>query len=227
MIAPSLRLATMLAFVTTDAVVAPDDLDRLASEVLRPAFEGLTIDGCASTNDTVLLFASGAAGGEAVAPGTPAWGGLAGALGAVAASLVEQLADDGEGAEHVLVVEVTGAVSADDARRAARAIADSLLVKTAAFGRDPNPGRLLQAIGASGAAFRPGRVDVRLGGVPVVASGAIHPGFADGGIDAARAALQARYVEIGVRLGDGPGTSRCLGVDLSHDYVRLNAEYTT
>jgi glutamate N-acetyltransferase / amino-acid N-acetyltransferase len=225
MIAPELRLATMLAFVTTDALVAPADVDRLAAGVLQPAFEGLTVDGCTSTNDTVLLFANGAAGGDVVLPRTTAWAALVEAIESVAASLVEQLAEDAEGADHVIVVDVAGATTDADARAVARAIADSPLVKTAVFGGDPNPGRLLQAIGAAPAAIDPARVDVRLGGVPVVSGGAIDP---EGrGLESARAALRERHVEIEVRLGPGPGRSRCLGVDLSHRYVEINAEYTT
>ncbi|HSJ49828.1 MAG TPA: bifunctional glutamate N-acetyltransferase/amino-acid acetyltransferase ArgJ [Actinomycetota bacterium] len=227
MIAPDLRLATMLAFVTTDAPVAQEPLKRLAAEVLEPAFESLSVDGCTSTNNTVLLLAGGAAGGPPGEPGTPAGDHLARAVEEVASSLVRQLADDAEGATHVVVVEVTGARTEGDARVVARAIADSLLVKTALFGGDPNPGRILQAIGSSGAAFSPGEVEVFLAGVPVIADGQIPASFADGGVDLARKALAERDVTIAVSLGEGPGMSRALGVDLSYDYVKINAEYTT
>lgn len=227
MVAPDLRLATMLAFVTTDAPVAPEPLKRLAAEILQPSFESLTVDGCTSTNDTVLLFAGGATGGPPVEPGTPAWEHLGIAVDEVASSLVRQLADDAEGATHVVLVEVTGARTEGDARVVARAVADSLLVKTAVFGGDPNPGRILQAIGSSGVAFAPGDVEVDLSGVPVIADGRIPASFADGGVDLARKALAERDVTIAVSLGDGPGTSRTLGVDLSYDYVKINAEYTT
>jgi glutamate N-acetyltransferase/amino-acid N-acetyltransferase len=227
MIAPDLRLATMLAFFTTDAPVTPDPLRRLATEVLEPAFESLTIDGCTSTNDTVLLLAGGAAGGPPVEPGTPAWDDLAGALEEVASSLLRQLADDAEGATHVLLVEVTGATTERDARVVARAIAESLLVKTAMFGGDPNPGRILQAVGASGVAFSPSDVQAFIADVPVIANGQIAPSFVEGGVDLARKALTERGVWIAVSLGPGAGVSRALGVDLSYDYVKINAEYTT
>jgi glutamate N-acetyltransferase/amino-acid N-acetyltransferase len=227
MIAPDLRLATMLTFVTTDAPVAPDPLRRLAAEVLEPAFESLTVDGCTSTNDTVLLLAGGAAGGPPVEPGTPAWDHLVEAVEEVASSLLRQLADDAEGATHVLIVEVTGAHTEADARVVARAIADSLLVKTAMFGGDPNPGRILQAVGASGVAFAPEDVEAHLAGVPVIEGGRIAPSFGEGGVALARRALAERDVTIAVSLGDGPGASRTLGVDLSYDYVKINAEYTT
>lgn len=227
MIAPDLRLATMLAFVTTDARVATEHVRRLASEVLEPRFESLSVDGCTSTNDTVLLLASGATRGEPVAPGTSAWTALTDALVEVADSLLQQLARDAEGGHHVVLITVEGAETEADARRAAKAIADSPLVKTAVFGGDPNPGRILQAIGSSGARFEPSRVRAWLGDVPVIEDGAIAPPYFDGAFEAAHAALAGRDVEIRVRLGDGDGSSTALGVDLSYGYVKINAEYHT
>ncbi|HZD80047.1 MAG TPA: bifunctional glutamate N-acetyltransferase/amino-acid acetyltransferase ArgJ [Actinomycetota bacterium] len=227
MIAPDLQLATMLAFVTTDASVPPSHLGRLAAEALEPGFEALTVDGCTSTNDTVLLLSSGAAGGDPVVPGTAAWGSLAAACGEVGASLVEQLAHDAEGANHVLLIDVTGALDTEEASAAARAVADSLLVKTAVFGGDPNPGRILQAVGSSGASVIPGSVDAWIGDVQVIAAGTIPADMRGAGGERVRRALKERDVRVRVRLGDGPGASRALGVDLSYEYVRINAEYTT
>ena len=148
MISP--KLATMLAFVTTDAVVTREDLDVLVRTELAPRCNALTVDGCTSTNDTVLLFASGAADAPAVALGSEAWNALATAIGAVGDALVSQLIHDAEGATTVMLVEVEGATNITDARRVARAVADSPLVKTAVFGSDPNPGRIMQAVGSSG-----------------------------------------------------------------------------
>jgi glutamate N-acetyltransferase / amino-acid N-acetyltransferase len=227
MIAPDLKLATMLVFVTTDAPIPPADIGRLATQVLEPRFESLTVDGCTSTNDTVLLLASSAAGGDLVLPGSPAWEQVAEAVDEVAASLLLQLAADAEGATHVILVEVTGAEREDDARVVAKAVADSLLVKTAVFGGDPNPGRILQAIGASGAPFLPQLLEVSIGNVRVILGGEILPTYFDGGAEAARAVLREHDVVISVSLGAGPGASRALGVDLSHEYVKINAEYTT
>lgn len=227
MIAPDLKLATMLAFVTTDAPVPPADLRRLASEVIEPRFESLTVDGCSSTNDTVLLFASGAAGGDLVLADTPAFEQVREAMEEVSASLVVQLAHDAEGANHVVLVEVTGAESDEDARTVARAIADSPLVKTAIFGGDPNPGRILQAIGSSGAAFLPQVVEASIGDVPVISGGQISPSYLEAGVAPAREVLQGEEIVISVALGGGPGTGDALGVDLSYDYVKINAEYTT
>ncbi len=226
MIAPDLHLATMLVFVTTDAPIPPSDIGRLATDVLEPRFESLTVDGCTSTNDSVLLFASGAAGGELVLRGTPAWDQVAEAVEEVATSLLLQLANDAEGASHTLLVEVSGAETDADARVVARGIADSLLVKTAAFGGDPNPGRLLQAVGASGVPFLPQLVEGFIGEVQVIAGGEIAESFLLDGA-AARAAVREHDVVVSVSLGNGPGASRALGVDLSYDYVKINAEYTT
>ncbi|MDP9241926.1 MAG: bifunctional glutamate N-acetyltransferase/amino-acid acetyltransferase ArgJ [Actinomycetota bacterium] len=220
-------LATMLTFVTTDAPVSSAHLRVLTTSILEPAFESLTVDGCSSTNDTVLLLASGAAGGDPVRPDTPEWRGLEAALGDVATSLLSQLAGDAEGVNHVLEVSVYGAATDEDARVVARAIAESLLVKTAAFGGDPNPGRFLQAIGSSGVAFEPGDVHARLGDVVVIRNGAIPPDFETEDNDAARAVVKAPEIPISVELGRGPGSARMLGCDLSYEYVRINAEYTT
>lgn len=227
MIAPDLELATMLAFVTTDAPLAPAEARRLASHVLEPRFESLTVDGCSSTNDTVLLLASGAAGGDPVVQGGPAWDQVLEALEEVAESLLLQLAHDAEGADHVVLVEVSGAESDAQARAVAKAIADSLLVKTAIFGGDPNPGRILQAVGSSGVDVLPQRVEAFIGDVSVIAGGHIPASYWAGGIDDARKALRDKEVVIGVALGSGPGRSRALGVDLSYDYVKINAEYST
>jgi glutamate N-acetyltransferase / amino-acid N-acetyltransferase len=226
MIAPN--LATMLSFLTTDAQIETADLRRLAFDVLRPRFNSFSVDGCASTNDTVLLFASGASGVR-VRPGSGEWSSVCEALDATAESLVAQLISDGEGATHVLVIEVVGATTEADARAAAMAIADSPLVKAAAFGGDPNPGRFLQAVGSSGAAFDPGNVEVWIGDAQVAVRGSIPIEFFEPGslVDRAKAAMKEPEIQIRVSLGDGPGRSKALGCDLSYEYVRINGEYTT
>jgi glutamate N-acetyltransferase/amino-acid N-acetyltransferase len=230
MIAPN--LATMLAFVTIDAAVATGDLQALATERLAPKFNALTVDGCTSTNDTVLLLASGAASGGdvAVEPGSSAWGDLIGAIDAVGESLVSQLIADGEGVTHVMIVDVEGAATDDDARRVAKAVADSPLVKTTVFGGDPNPGRFLQAAGAAGVSLDPSRLDVAIGGVPVAVGGVIPPAYFEPAsplAEEAAAAMKEAEIAVRVRLGDGPGSSRAFGCDLSYEYVRINGEYTT
>jgi len=228
MIAPDLQLATMLVFVTTDAPVRPPEIRRLATETLEPRFESLTVDACTSTNDTVLLFASGAAGGDLVVPGTEAWVEVTRAVDEVAKSLQLQLAADAEGANHVILVEVSGAETEQHAQTVAREIAESILVKTAIFGGDPNPGRILQAIGSSGVPILPQLVDGFIGDVQVIDAGEIASSYFDGGNEAARLALvEEREVVVSVTLGAGEGRSRMIGVDLSYDYVKINAEYST
>jgi len=224
MISPN--LATMLAFLTTDGAADPHMLQGLADDVLKPRFNAFTVDGCTSTNDTVLLLASGAA----AAAETTDVGELADALAQAADSLVHQLIADGEGATHVLLIDVEGAGDDAAARAVAKAVADSPLVKTAAFGKDPNPGRILQAVGSSGADVDPGLLDVWIGGAQVAAAGVIPPSYFDAGGDlraAATAAMSGPEIAIRVRLGEGPGRSRTFGCDLSYEYVRINGEYTT
>ena len=227
MIAPS--LATMLTFVTTDAPVGAADLDGLARRVLQPRFEAITVDACASTNDTVLLFASGAAGGPPVGPGSDGWGALERAVAEVGDALAAQLIADGEGVSHVLLVDVEGAGDDVEARIVAMAFAESPLVKTAAFGEDPNPGRILQAVGAAGVEVDASMVDVWVGEAQLVEGGVIPPGYfeTDRLRAVAAAAMAGAEVPLRVRVGHGPGRSRVLGCDLTYDYVRINGEYTT
>ncbi len=227
MIAPN--LATMLVFVTTDAAVAAPDLQRMADDQLKPRFNALTVDASTSTNDTVLLLASGAAGAPPAAPGSLAWVRLAEAVASVGESLLRQLAADAEGANHVLIVEVEGADAEADARVIAKAVADSPLVKTAAFGGDPNPGRILQAAGAAGVGFDVGALDVFIGDVQLAEGGVIPPAYFenDALIEKARVQMGAPEIAIRVKVGDGRGSSRAMGCDLSYEYVRINGEYTT
>jgi glutamate N-acetyltransferase / amino-acid N-acetyltransferase len=228
MVAPN--LATMLAFLTTDAGIDAADLQRLAGDVLRPRFDAFTVDASTSTNDTVLLLASGAAGGDRVAPGSREWNTIEDAVAQVADDLVRQLIADGEGAGHVLAIDVEGATNDTEAQTVARAIADSPLVKTAAFGGDPNPGRILQAAGAAGVAFDPAALHVRIGDVVLARGGVIleayfQPGSAPA--EEARRQMKDAEISIAVSIGEGTGRARVLGCDLSYEYVRINGEYTT
>jgi glutamate N-acetyltransferase/amino-acid N-acetyltransferase len=181
-------------------------------------WNGVTVDGCSSTNDAVLLLAGGASGVE------PAAEALAEAVGKASEDLARQVVAQAEGATTTLVVQVDGAASIGDARAAGTAIAGSLLVKTAVFGKDPNPGRILQALGASGARISPERAEASLAGIPVIEAGRIPPSFDPA---AFAEALKDREVVIRVRLGDGPGSATAFGCDLGYEYVRINAEYTT
>jgi glutamate N-acetyltransferase/amino-acid N-acetyltransferase len=220
MIAP--RLATMLAFFTTDAVVEGHVLGDSVRRVVAPVFNGLTVDGCTSTNDSVIVLASGGSG-VLVDPGTPQIAILEGALEEAAKDLVRQIQIDAEGATKALAVQVSGAMDAEMAASVGRAVASSMLVKTALFGGDPNPGRILQAVGASGVPIIPERVSISLAGHKVIAGGVVVT-FDE---QACALALKDRDVVIDVDLGLGDEQSTAFGCDLGYEYVRINAEYTT
>ncbi len=218
-------MATMLAFLTTDAAVAPGALRGLLRRAVDASFNRLTVDGECSTSDTVLLFANGRAGNALVrGPSSAGAARLADALGDVTESLARALARDGEGATRLVEVEVSGARNAAEAERAARPIANSTLVKTAIFGADPNWGRILQTVGAARVALNLERSEVKLGGVAVFRRGP--PTGPAAGPRAAAKLLDAE-VALSVYLGVGRIRARIWTCDLRYEYVRINAEYTT
>jgi glutamate N-acetyltransferase/amino-acid N-acetyltransferase len=209
MIAPN--MATMLAVLTTDAQASPEMLSAALGRAVEGTFNALIVDGCTSTNDTVIVLASGEAG-------TPSPAELTATLADVCADLAYQLAADAEGATRVAEIRVGGAASDADARLAARAVAGSLLVKVSLFGADPYWGRIVSELGASGAAFDPDRVRVAYGATTVVEAGV---GVAHD--DAAAAAhLAGSDVEISCDLGLGSGTASVLTTDLGHAYIDEN-----
>jgi glutamate N-acetyltransferase/amino-acid N-acetyltransferase len=216
MIAPD--LATLLVFLSTDATAGPWTVQQALLAGAAPVWNSVTVDGCSSTNDTVLLMANGASGVDASLPA------LTEAVHVVCEDLARQVVADAEGAQTSLVVQVDGAESDQYARRVGRAVAGSMLVKTAVFGKDPNPGRILQAIGASGVPFDPDAVSSTLGGVRVIEAGRIPAGFDP---DACAQAMKEREVVIRIELGRGPGSATAFGCDLGYEYVRINGEYTT
>jgi glutamate N-acetyltransferase/amino-acid N-acetyltransferase len=218
-------MATLLAFLLTDAKVTPAALRGLLRPAVDASFNRLTIDGETSTSDTVLLLANGAAGNPAIAgPRSPGHRRMAQALGELCEELARDLARDGEGATRLVTVRVTGARTHAEAERAARRIANSPLVKTAIFGGDANWGRILQTVGAARVAIQLPRAEVKLGGVAVFRAGA-----ATGAAARRRAGQQLKKsdVAIEVRLGAGRAKAHVWTCDLSYDYVRINAEYTT
>ena len=216
------RLATMLGVVVTDAAVAPADAQRLLAAAAEETFNCVSVDGHMSTNDTVLLLANGAAGGPQLSgAGLEAFGRT---LWSVCEFLAREMADDGEGATHVMRIEVTGADSRDSARQIARTIADSPLVKTAVHGADPNWGRIVSAAGYSGVAFDPTQVVLRVNGTRLFESGAPVPFDADA-VSAAIKGSRETLIELAV--GAGPGCIRFYSSDLTADYVHLNADYHT
>ena len=212
MLAPS--LATMLVVLTTDAVADSAGLDVVLREATRTTFERVDSDGCMSTNDTVLLLASGASGT------VPAASALQAADTAVCADLARQLVADAEGAGKEVAVEVVGAASEDDAVEVARSVARNNLLKCALHGNDPNWGRVLAAVGTTAAAFDPDLLDVAMNGVTVCRAGAV-------GDDRAGVDLSGRQVRIVVDLHAGPATATVWTNDLTADYVHENSAYST
>ncbi|HYB91771.1 MAG TPA: bifunctional glutamate N-acetyltransferase/amino-acid acetyltransferase ArgJ [Candidatus Binataceae bacterium] len=219
MIAP--HMATMLAFIVTDAAIAPAPLRTALKAALPATFNAITVDGDMSTNDTVIAMASGAAENRAL--GARDLQSFNRAIAEVAGALARELVRDGEGATKLVTVEVRGARSAADAERCARQIANSPLVKTAFFGCDPNVGRILMAAGSSGASVDPERLALWIGPIQVAARGALLTGALG---EAKEAMRQPEFtVRLDLRLGKSSAT--ILTCDLSYDYVRINAEYTT
>ncbi len=219
------NLATMLAFLVTDAAATPAFLRRVLRDAADESFNRLTIDGETSTSDTVLLLAGAAAGNAALrnsaSPGARLF---ADAVVEVSRSLARDLARDGEGATKLVCVRVSGARTSAEAERAARRVANSLLVKTAFFGGDANWGRILQTVGAARGGLRPERTEVKLCGVVVYRNGA-----STGPAARRRAAtrLRAAEVDVAVDLGAGNARAQIWTCDLSPEYIRINAEYTT
>jgi glutamate N-acetyltransferase/amino-acid N-acetyltransferase len=216
-------MATLLALVTTDADVAAPDLQALLAEVARSSFNSITVDGDTSTNDTLFALANGAAGGPALAPGGAGFEALRDAFLGVCESLAEQVVADAEGATKHFRVTVAGGRDDAEARLAARTVAVSPLVKTAIHGADPNWGRIVAALGRSGARFSLDRVRVTFAGTTVFEHGAP----LDTDLSPVVAALRAPRSEIDIDLGAGDGRGHAWGCDLTAGYVRINAEYTT
>jgi glutamate N-acetyltransferase/amino-acid N-acetyltransferase len=216
------RMATMLGVILTDAALAPADAQRLLGEATELSFNCVSVDGHTSTNDTVLLLANGAADAAPLAgAGLDAF---ARALTDACEALAREIADDGEGATHVLRIEVAGCRTRDDARRIARAVADSPLVKTAVHGADPNWGRIVSAAGYAGVDFEPDRLVLRLNGTLLFERG--QPVAFDA--DAVSASIKAaRETLIELAVGGGPGSIRFYSSDLTAEYVHLNADYHT
>ena len=216
------RMATMLGVILTDAALAPADAQRLLGEATEQTFNCVSVDGHTSTNDTVLLLANGAAGGTPLTgKGLEAFGR---ALVDACEALAREIADDGEGATHVLRVEVSGCRTRDDARQIARTVADSPLVKTAIHGADPNWGRIVSAAGYSGVAFDPDKLVLRLNGTLLFEHGQPVPFDAERVSESIKAARET-LIELAVHAG--PASIRFYSSDLTAEYVHLNADYHT
>ena len=240
------RMATMLAYVLTDADVSPANLSRMLRPIVARTWDQLSVDGDTSTSDTVYLVASGASGSARVTPGSTAWTTLAAAVEAVSRSLSRQQAADGEGATSLLTCQVTGAADDADARAAARAVVSSSLFKAAVHGRDPNWGRIADALGNAQLAdaavlemaglspreaarrggsrldLDPATVRISIAGIDVFAGSPL-----DFDAGATSRAMDAPEIVVRVDLGVGAGTGEAFGCDLTEAYVRENSEYST
>jgi glutamate N-acetyltransferase/amino-acid N-acetyltransferase len=213
--------ATMLVYLCTDAAAEPALLQRLLSEAAETSFNRISIDGDTSTNDTVLLLASGASG---VTINDRTSEPFARALGEICVSLAKQIVADGEGVTHVVELNIRGAVSDADALRVAKAIAHSPLVKTAWAGSDPNWGRLIAAIGYSGAQVDPTSITIRLGDLLICERGGRAACFDEA---AAHRYLGQPEFAVHIDLGLGSGACRFWTCDLTREYVSINADYST
>jgi glutamate N-acetyltransferase/amino-acid N-acetyltransferase len=214
------NMATLLTFVITDAAIPATALAPIVKHAADRSFNAISVDGDTSTNDTLLVLANGASGSPTTADAVSQ---VAVLIDLVCETLARAIVADGEGVTKVFAVRVSGAATDEDARRAARTITTSNLVKTAIHGADPNWGRILAAAGRSGARVEDRKASVRIGGLDVFTDGA--PVKFDP--NALRAAFSRSDIEIEVALGLGGGAATAWGTDLSAEYVRINADYTT
>jgi glutamate N-acetyltransferase/amino-acid N-acetyltransferase len=220
------NMATMLCFITTDAAVSRELLDRALRRAVGRSFNRVTVDGDTSTNDTVIIMANGEAGNRPIEAEGPEYALFAEALEALCIKLARAVARDGEGATRLVTVNLKGAADEAAAETLARAVASSSLVKAACFGADANWGRVLCALGYAGADFDPGKTDVYFAGstgeVLVCRAGASVP-FSE---EEARKILSQDEIEIRIELtGGGAGAATVWGCDLSYDYVKINGDY--
>jgi glutamate N-acetyltransferase/amino-acid N-acetyltransferase len=217
------NLATLLCFLTTDAAVDAGFLSPALRKAADDSFNMITIDGDTSPNDTVLILANGLAGNEVITEGAPDAEAFQAALGQVCAYLARCIARDGEGATKLIEVSVEGGLTPADARVAARTIASSPLVKAAVHGSDPNWGRIIAALGRSGAEVATSKIGLYLNDVCLMKAGC--PLSVDGGL--LRVAMEGTEIAIRVCLNLGQGMATAWGCDLSEEYVSINSAYTT
>ncbi|GAA3894259.1 bifunctional ornithine acetyltransferase/N-acetylglutamate synthase [Anoxybacillus suryakundensis] len=217
------NMATMLAFITTDANVPSDVLQDALRSITNVSFNQITVDGETSTNDMVIVMASGLAGNEPLSPQHPDWANFYEALRQTCEHLAKQIARDGEGATKLIEARVKGARTDEEAKWAAKHIVGSNLVKTAVYGADANWGRIIGAIGHSGATINPDCVDVWIGSIQMLKQSQPVP-FSE---EEAKAALMEDVVVITVDLHLGEGEGIAWGCDLTYDYIKINASYRT
>jgi glutamate N-acetyltransferase/amino-acid N-acetyltransferase len=220
MICPN--MATMLCFLMTDIAIEQPALTRALRDAVEKSFNAITVDGDMSTNDTVLIMANGMAGNSAIRENTMVLKRFSSAVSDIACHLSRMIVKDGEGATKIVEVEVRNAKSKRDAKKAALAIANSLLVKTALYGNDANWGRIMAALGYSGITMKEELTDISLGKVRLVTHG-----IGTGKDREASRVLRGNEIKIGVNLRLGTASATVLTCDLTEEYVRINAEYRT
>ena len=221
MIAPN--MGTMLAYVFTDACLPAAVLGPALRRGVNRSFNAITVDGDTSTNDTCLLFATGAARHRPVTrAGDPRLRAFRAALEAVLTDLAQQIVRDGEGAQKLVSIAVRGAASEAAARKLGLAIANSPLVKTAIAGEDPNWGRIVAVVGRAGVAFDQGQLSIWIGAERAARDGVADPAFDE---PAAARHMKGQEIEIAVEIGSGPGTATVWTCDLTHGYIEINADY--
>lgn len=215
------NMATMLGFITTDANIESVELQKALSEITNVTFNAITVDGDTSTNDMVVVMANGLAGNNPLSTAHPDWANFYTALRIVAEDLAKSIARDGEGATKLIEVEVEGSVSDEEARKIAKTVVGSPLVKTAVFGCDANWGRIIAAVGYSGATVNPDKITIKIGGAVMVENGEPISFSEEQLIEI----LKQPEVKIFVSLGVGEGHGFAWGCDLTYDYVQINASY--
>jgi glutamate N-acetyltransferase/amino-acid N-acetyltransferase len=220
MIAPD--MATMLVYLFTDAAVPQPLLQAMVSRIADRTFNCITVDGDTSTSDTLIMAATGRAAMAPLAEGDARTARFEAALGGVMLDLAHQVVRDGEGATKFVEVAVTGAASDADARKVALSIANSPLVKTAIAGEDPNWGRIVMAVGKSGAEADRDRLAIRFGDIPVAEKGWVAPGYREA---EGAAYMKRQELVVGVDLGIGQGAATVWTCDLTHRYIEINADY--
>lgn len=217
------NMATMLAFLTTDANIEPDWLQKALSQVIDVTFNRITVDGDTSTNDTVVVMASGLAENTPLTDAHPEWDRFIAALKTTCEHLAKKIARDGEGATKLIEVQVKGAMDDEDAGKVAKSIVGSDLVKSAIYGTDANWGRIICATGYSGANINPDTIDISIGDIQTLKDGMPIP-FSE---EDATQYLATENIMIYVDLHVGDGFGKAWGCDLTYDYVRINAGYRT
>ncbi|MBI5665764.1 MAG: bifunctional glutamate N-acetyltransferase/amino-acid acetyltransferase ArgJ [Nitrospirae bacterium] len=220
MICPN--MATMLCFIVTDIAINPQALDAALREAASRSFNMLSVDNDMSTNDTVMIMANGRLNNPLITKRSPDYSIFKSALNEISYDLARMIAEDGEGATKLIEVIVKGARSKSDAGKIALSVANSMLVKTAVYGRDPNWGRIMAAIGYSGIAVNENKIDISLNKVKLVSNG-----MGTGKEKTARNALLTKNIIITIELGNGKESARALTCDLTEGYIKINAHYST